>query len=119
MLGGKSYAQIGKFPVESTGTTLFLLQDSCQHSAAPTRGELGKNEDRGWSETIHSALIIHAHFHESTGKGGVEYRKRYQSSWFCIIALLVVFSTIVTLLLIASRRSIRLLLVFITKVDGS
>ena len=106
--------------MESTGTTLFLLPDSCQHSAAPTRGELGKNEDRGWSETIHSALIIHAHFHESTGKGGVEYRKRYQSSWFCIIALLViVFSTIVILLLIASRRSIRLLLVFITKVDGS
>ena len=88
--------------MESTGTTLFLLPDSCQHSAAPTRGELGENEDRGWSETIHSALIIHAHFHESTGKGGIEYRKRCQSSWFCIIGLFVVLRTIVTLLTIAS-----------------
>ena len=83
--------------MESTGTTLFLLPDSCQHSAAPTRGELGKNEDRGRSETIHSALIIHAHFHESTEKGGIEYRKRYQLSWFCIIGLFVVLRTIVTL----------------------
>ena len=79
--------------MESTGTTLFLLPDSCQHSAAPTRGELGKNEDRGWSETIHSALIVHAHFHESTEKGGIEYRKRYQLSWFCIIGLFVVLRT--------------------------
>ena len=76
--------------MELTGTMLLLLPDSCQHSAAPTRGELGENEDRGWSETIHSALIIHAHFHESTGKGGIEYRKRYQSSWFCIIGLFAV-----------------------------
>ena len=105
--------------MESTGTTLFLLPDSCQQPAAPTRGELGKNEDRGWSETIHSALIIHAHSHESTDKGGVEYRKRYQLTWFCIIRLLVVLSTIVTLLSIASRRSNRLLLVFLTKVDYS
>ena len=88
--------------MESTGTTLFLLPDSCQHSAAPTRGELGKNEDRGWSETIHSALIIHAHFHESTEKGGIEYRKRYQLSWFCIAGLFVVLRTIVTLLTNAS-----------------
>ena len=88
--------------MESTGTTLFLLPDSCQHSAAPTRGELGKNEDRGWSETIHSALIIHAHFHESTEKGGIEYRKRYQLSCFCIIGLFVVLRTIVTLLTNAS-----------------
>ena len=88
--------------MESTGTTLFLLPDSCQHSAAPTRGELGKNEDRGWSETIHSALIIHAHFHESKEKGGIEYRKRYQLSWFCIIGLFVVLRTIVTLLTNAS-----------------
>ena len=108
-----------KFPVESTGTKLFLLPDSCQQSAASTREELGQNEDWGWSETIHSALIIHTHFHESTGKGGIEYGKRCQSSWFCIVALLVVFRTIVTLLLNASRRSDRLLLVFITKVDGS
>ena len=89
--------KVKSMPVKSISSAtdrydaIFLLPDSCQHSAAPTRGELGKNEDRGWSETIHSALIIHAHFHESTGRGGVEYRKRYQSSWFCIIALLVVF----------------------------
>ena len=88
--------------MESTGTTLFLLPDSCQHSAAPTRGELGEDKDRGWSETIHSTLIIHAHFHESTGKGGIEYRKRCQSSWFCIIGLFVDLRTIVTLLTIAS-----------------
>ena len=88
--------------MESTGTTLFLLPDSCQHSAAPTRGELGENEDRGWSETIHSALIIHANFHKSTEKGGIEYRKRYQLSWFCIVGLLVVLRTIVTLLTNAS-----------------
>ena len=105
--------------MESTVTTLFLLPDSCQQPAAPTRGELGENEDRGWSETIHSASIIHAHSHESTEKGGIEYRKRYQLSWFCIIVLLVVLSTMVTLLLIASPPSNRLLLVFITKVDCS
>ena len=105
--------------MESTGTTLFLLPDSCQQPAAPTRGELGENEDGGWSETIHSALIIHAHFHESTEKGGIEYRKRYQLTWFCIIVLLVVLSTIVTFLSIASRCSNRLLLVFLTKVDYS
>ena len=46
----------------------FLLPDSCQDSATPTRRELGKNKYWAWPEGVRSTSIIHVHLDKSARK---------------------------------------------------
>ena len=46
----------------------FLLPDSCQDSATPSRGELGKNKYWAWPVGVRSTSIIHVHLDKSARK---------------------------------------------------